>query len=103
MPADYQQINDPVTGKPSGTILRRSDNAYIPDDMANKDRQIFVEWCEAGHTPDPPDPAPKPVPAQTSGPFAPGAGAAQAGVAALTQRIEALEARLTHVEMVIRK
>ena len=71
--AEYQQLNDPTTGKLSGTVLRRRDSAYIPDDMANRDRQIFVEWCEAGNTPDPPDPAPvaATAPSGPPGPFTP--------------------------------
>lgn len=53
--ADYQQLLDPVTKEVSGTILRRSDGAFIPDDPANRDRQEYQEWLEAGNTPDPPE------------------------------------------------
>ena len=53
MSADYQQLLD-HTGTISTTILRRSDNAYIPNDPANRDRQAYEEWLAAGNTPDPP-------------------------------------------------
>ena len=54
MAAPYQQLLDPMTGKPSTTILRVADQAYIPDDPANRDRQEYLEWLEAGNQPDPP-------------------------------------------------
>jgi len=40
------------------TILRLEDNAFIPPDPANTDYAAFLEWVEAGNTP---DPAPEPV------------------------------------------
>ena len=44
------------------TILRLSDNAFIPPDPANTDYQEFLAWCEEGNTPDPaPEPEPAPV------------------------------------------
>ena len=52
--AEYQQLLDPMTGQLSGTILRVSDQAYIPPDPANRDRQEYLAWLEAGNTPDPP-------------------------------------------------
>ena len=41
------------------TILRTSDSAFIPPDPANTDYAAFLEWVEAGNTP---EPAPEPVP-----------------------------------------
>ena len=55
--ADYQQLLD-ISGAISATILRRVDNAHIPDDPANRDRQDYDAWVAEGNTPDPPDPIP---------------------------------------------
>jgi hypothetical protein len=35
------------------TVLRHSDNAYIPADPANKDYQAYLAWGAAGNTADP--------------------------------------------------
>ena len=44
------------------TILRLSDNAFIPPDPANTDYQAFLAWVEAGNMPEPaPQTAPAPV------------------------------------------
>ena len=40
------------------SILRLSDNAFIPPDPANTDYAAYLAWLEAGNTP---DPAPEPV------------------------------------------
>jgi hypothetical protein len=40
------------------TILRTTDGAFIPPDPANTDYAAFLEWVEAGNTP---EPAPEPV------------------------------------------
>ena len=40
------------------TILRTSDGAFIPPDPANTDYAAYLEWVEAGNTP---EPAPEPV------------------------------------------
>lgn len=58
--ADYQQTRD-QDGNIAGTVLRRADNAYIPDDPANRDRQEYDLWLEEGNQPDPPDPLPEPA------------------------------------------
>ena len=41
------------------TILRLSDNAFIPPDPANTDYAAYLAWVEAGNTP---EPAPIPEP-----------------------------------------
>lgn len=41
--------------------LRKSDNARIPPDPANRDWQEFLAWQDAGGMPDPADPEPVPV------------------------------------------
>ena len=41
------------------TILRLTDNAFIPPDPANIDYAAYLAWVEAGNTP---EPAPIPEP-----------------------------------------
>jgi hypothetical protein len=60
--AEYQQLNAPLTGGIATTILRRADQAHIPDDPANRDRQQFEAWLADGGVPEPPDPLPEPPP-----------------------------------------
>ena len=43
------------------TILRLSDNAFIPPDPANTDYAAYLEWVEAGNTPEPAPAPPAPV------------------------------------------
>jgi len=71
--ADYQLTK---TEEPCA-VLRASDGAWIPADMANTDyncedpfRPGYVQWKEAGGVPDPyvepePPPPPPPTPEQT--------------------------------------
>jgi len=54
MTQPYQTLND------TETVLRVEDNAYIPNDPANRDRQEFDAWVAEGNTPDPPPPPPEP-------------------------------------------
>lgn len=44
------------------TILRISDNAFIPTDGGNRDYQEYLQWIEEGNTPEPYIPPPPPVP-----------------------------------------
>jgi hypothetical protein len=41
------------------TILRLTDNAFIPPDPANTDYAAYLEWVAAGNMP---EPAPEPEP-----------------------------------------
>jgi len=48
----YKLVNDVVTKKVS-TVLRMSDNAFIPFDPDNTDYQEYLRWLESGNTPEP--------------------------------------------------
>ena len=47
----YKLINN-MFGE-NNTVLRLSDNAYIPFDPANTDYQEYLEWLAEGNTPEP--------------------------------------------------
>jgi hypothetical protein len=42
-------------------ILRLADNAFIPPDPANTDYAAYLEWVEAGNTPEPAPAPPAPI------------------------------------------
>ena len=48
----YKLISPVVTGDPTSSVMRLSDNASIPFDPANTDYQEYLEWVAAGNTAD---------------------------------------------------
>jgi hypothetical protein len=44
--AEYRLTNDTA-------VIRTEDEAWIPDDPANRDRQIYTDWLANGGEPDP--------------------------------------------------
>ena len=48
------------------TILRLTDNAFIPPDPANTDYAAYLAWLEEGNTPLPAPPEPEPAPVLTT-------------------------------------
>jgi hypothetical protein len=50
----YKLITNPFTGKVN-SVIRMSDNAFIPMDTDNTDYQEYLKWVAAGNTPLPAD------------------------------------------------
>lgn len=46
----------------SNVVVRAEDDAFVPDDPGNRDRQAYAAWLAAGNTPLPADPVPVTVP-----------------------------------------
>ena len=44
------------------SIIRLSDNAFIPADPGNRDYREYLDWLSAGNTPEPAPPPPPPGP-----------------------------------------
>jgi hypothetical protein len=49
----------------STSIIRLTDGATIPNDPGNRDYREYLEWVEAGNTPEP-APEPEPIPVLTT-------------------------------------
>jgi hypothetical protein len=50
----YQLIQSPLINE-FASVIRTSDNAFIPFDPANTDYAEYLKWVEAGNTPLPAD------------------------------------------------
>jgi hypothetical protein len=95
--AEYQLIRD------YDGVTRTADNATIPPDPANRDWQMYLQWCDAGNVadpapppPDPPPPAPVELPADPVADMdAATKGYVDAEVSAVTARLDAVERQLT--------
>ncbi len=48
----YVKAQWPGTGNDTTQIKRKADNAFIPFDPENTDYQEYLEWKDAGNTPE---------------------------------------------------
>ncbi len=52
MASEYQLVA-PFPGQEPSTVLRLSDNAFIPFDPGNRDYQEYLSWVAEGNQADP--------------------------------------------------
>jgi len=50
----------------ASSILRLSDGAFIPNDPGNRDYREYLDWLDAGNTPEPAPAPPPPPPSYTA-------------------------------------
>ena len=50
----YKLVKNPFTGKVN-SVIRISDDAFIPMDEQNTDYQAYLKWVAEGNTPTPAD------------------------------------------------